>query len=482
MNKIFFLFFIIFLEGYVVLSAELIAIRLTVPFVGSGTDTVSIIIAAVLMPLAVGYYIGGQYKKRKNGSVRKKLLKNILISSIFFLIGLSHVLVEIFFETLNDFGVTNRLLLITIYSLTFLVTPVFLLAQTIPLVSHYFRKEELSQITGKMLFFSTTGSFMGAVFSTLVLMAFIGVHHTAVITIACLSVLYLMLSRKIFTAMPFIMICVALATYAFNNNDVMRSLNIIENNQYNMIKVTERNNGVTRRLSLNNNNSSLYSEIPITFGDDLTPRHTFLYVDHINKHFIDPLMFEDRAYDILVIGAAGFTIGLSDDKNNYTFIDIDKSVKEISEEKFLKQKLTENKKFEATPARAFIHKTQKEGKKFDLIILDAYLGAKTIPEHLVTQEFFLSVKEILKPNGIMAGNFIVSSSFSSAFSIKIDNTLRRVFPNLSRQIVSDYDAWNRDDINASNIIYIYHHHKNTPQDFYSDDKNTIYYDKNKKIE
>jgi len=70
MNKIFFLFFIIFLEGYVVLSAELIAIRLTVPFVGSGTDTVSIIIAAVLMPLAVGYYVGGQYKKRKNTSVR----------------------------------------------------------------------------------------------------------------------------------------------------------------------------------------------------------------------------------------------------------------------------------------------------------------------------------------------------------------------------------------------------------------------------
>jgi len=482
MNKIFFLFFIIFLEGYVVLSAELIAIRLTVPFVGSGTDTVSIIIAAVLMPLAVGYYIGGQYKKNKNQSVRKKLLRNIFISSIFFLIGLSHVLIEVFFETLSDFGVTNRLLQITIYSLTFLVIPVFLLAQTIPLVSHYFRKEELSQITGKMLFFSTTGSFMGAVFSTLVLMAFIGVHNAAVITIACLTILYLMLSRKIFTLMPFVMICVTLTAYAFNNNSVMRALNIIENNQYNMIKVTEKNNGVTRRLSLNNNNSSLYSEVPITFGDDPTPRHTFLYVDHINKNLIDPTMFEDRAFDILVIGAAGFTIGLSDDKNNYTFIDIDKSVKKISEEDFLKQKLTENKKFEATPARAFIHKAKKEGKKYDLIILDTFVSNKSIPEHLATQEFFLSVREILKPNSIMAGNFIVSANFSSAFSVKIDNTLRRVFPNLNRQIVSGYDAWNTDNKNTSNIIYIYHHRKNTPKEFYSDDKNTIYYDKNKRIE
>ena len=57
-----FLFFVIFLEGFVVLSLELLAIRLTIPFVGSGTDTISIIIAAVLLPLAFGYYRGGQFK------------------------------------------------------------------------------------------------------------------------------------------------------------------------------------------------------------------------------------------------------------------------------------------------------------------------------------------------------------------------------------------------------------------------------------
>jgi len=58
-RKLVLLFFIIFLEGYIVLSAELLAIRQTLPFVGSGTDTVSIIIAAVLMPLAFGSILGG---------------------------------------------------------------------------------------------------------------------------------------------------------------------------------------------------------------------------------------------------------------------------------------------------------------------------------------------------------------------------------------------------------------------------------------
>ena len=46
---------IILAEGYVVLSTELLAIRLLIPFVGNSTETLSIIIAAVLMPLAIAF-------------------------------------------------------------------------------------------------------------------------------------------------------------------------------------------------------------------------------------------------------------------------------------------------------------------------------------------------------------------------------------------------------------------------------------------
>ena len=150
MKKLFFLFFIIFLEGYVVLSAELLAIRQIVPFVGNGTDTVSIIIAAVLMPLAVGYFAGGQFKQgRQNltkSTVRQKLLRNLLIAALFFVFALSFVLIERFFEILSDFGVDNRLLSTTLYAIFFIITPVFLLAQTIPktpknVIYSYFNKK-----------------------------------------------------------------------------------------------------------------------------------------------------------------------------------------------------------------------------------------------------------------------------------------------------------------------------------------------------
>jgi hypothetical protein len=87
------LFATIVLEGYVVLSSELLAIRQTIPFVGSGTDTISIIIAAVLMPLAFGYQSGGRFKPgMHNGkyiSIREKLIKNMVISQIILLFGIS---------------------------------------------------------------------------------------------------------------------------------------------------------------------------------------------------------------------------------------------------------------------------------------------------------------------------------------------------------------------------------------------------------
>ena len=48
------------LEGYVVLAVELLAIRQLTPYVGNATDTVAIVIAAVLLPLAFGYEAGGR--------------------------------------------------------------------------------------------------------------------------------------------------------------------------------------------------------------------------------------------------------------------------------------------------------------------------------------------------------------------------------------------------------------------------------------
>ena len=118
------LYIIILIEGYIVLSTELLAIRQTIPFVGTGTDTVSIIIAAVLMPLAIGYYTGGRFRPCKIYgnyiSLRKKLTFNLILSTVILLPGMSLVFMEWFFQNLLvDIGITSRIVQTSLYATFF---------------------------------------------------------------------------------------------------------------------------------------------------------------------------------------------------------------------------------------------------------------------------------------------------------------------------------------------------------------------------
>lgn len=465
-GALFLLFTIIIIEGYIVLSTELLAIRQSIPYVGSGTDTVSIIIAAVLMPLAFGYYAGGRFKSSSKHPIRKKLLFNILISQTILLPGISYAFLGLFFGGLLRAGIDNRLIMTALYSAIFLITPVYLLGQTIPLVSNYFTREKLAMITGRMLFFSTLGSFMGAVISTLVLMSTVGVHNTASLTLILLSALMVLLSKNKTSEPVLLSLTIGLAAILINSNAVMTALKVVENNKYNTVLVAERNG--ERHMILNNNASSMYSATG--------RKHP--YIEFVQKQTIEPIMNASPPKEILVIGAGAFTFGLEDKTNHYDFVDIDSSLKDIAEHFILKQKLTDNKIFHPVPARAYLTATDK---KYDVIFLDAYLGDVTLPEHLVTVEFFKQVKAHLKDDGKVAANFILSPNFENAFSRHVDNTFRAVFPNVSREVMGgDYMLWNENTNAVVNVIYLYKNHLDEDNAVYTDDKNRVFLEKPKR--
>jgi predicted membrane-bound spermidine synthase len=468
-----FLFLVIIIEGYVVLSTELLAIRQTLPYVGNGTDTVSIIIAAVLMPLAFGYYYGGRYKPgRKNGryvSVRAKLANNIIIAALFLLPALSYLPLSLFFYGLSENGINHRIVTTALYALIFIVTPVYRLGQTIPLVSNYFSSEKLSQITGKMLFFSTMGSFLGAVFSTLVLMSFFGVHITVCVVFALLALLVFLIEKKKITEKPLLMLAIAVSAYLMNSPAMMRNLHIIGDNQYNTAIIAAGENGA-KHFILNGNSSSMLLPDGSRGG----------YIAFIEEHYIDPIMTGSTPpKSILVIGAGGFTLGLDDDKNDYTYVDIDPQLKDLSERYFIRKKLGKNKHFVPEDARAWLNHA---GRKFDFVLVDVFFGDVTIPEYLVTREFFQQIRAVVNDNGIVTWNFILSPGFKGRMSQNLDNTLHSVFPHLDRQVITSigkpFNGWDRDENSRRNIIYSWY---NTPDDsihtIYTDDKNAVFFDK-----
>jgi len=469
------LFLIVFIEGFAVLASELLAIRQIIPYTGSGTDTVSIIIAAVLLPLAVGNFMGGRFKPNRNGrfferSVRHKLISNIIIAMMFLVLGLSFPVMKTFFATLFEMDIVNRYVLNSAYALIFLIVPIYLLGQTLPLICHYFSREDIQSTTGKILFASTTGSFMGSVFCTMVLMAFVGVHYTVVIVITALAFLAILLSKKNMIRPVAVAAAIALVALGLNNTYLLKGEGVVANNEYHMVQIlADPDEPNTKTMLLNGNFSARYTEVE---------QKRFRYERFIDTVFLKPVrLSDDEPKDILIIGAGGFVLGLKDKHNNITYIDIDGDLKDITEEQFLNQRLTENKTFEAQPARAYLTKAIQDGKKFDMIIIDVAQGNFTIPEHLITQNFYRQIYNALDDNGIMVANTITSPNFADIFSIKLDNTIRSVFPNVNRQVLTPYNGWADDPSVFSNMIYMAWKRPALSDEIYTDDKNPNFYDK-----
>lgn len=463
-----FLFFVIFLEGYIVLSAELLALRLLIPFVGNATDTVAIVIAAVLMPLAFGYYVGGAARP----PLRRRLVFNLAVSGVILSLGLSHIVMGAFFSALglgNDAG--GRLLATALYALAFLVVPVFLLGQTVPLASNFMRSQNLSLTTGRILFFSTLGSFMGAVFCTIALMPSIGVHYSVSITIACTTLLVLLLSPRLPDRYSTMAVCALALSLVLNSGFAMSSLGIVANNQYNTVQIIEAGTGkdAVRLMRVNNTYASAAYTDPTRQDERVFP-----YIAFLETALITPLRDADGAYDILILGGGAMTLGADDTKNKYTFVDIDPTMEGITENYITGTPLPPNKRFVAEEARAFL---SHSGEKFDLIIMDIYQDRTGVPAHTVTREFFESVKSALKPQGIAAGNFIASPNFSDVYSARLDHTIRAVFPFTNRHINASHDPWDTSPNMQANVIYIMHPAPSETDGLYTDNLNRSFLDK-----
>ncbi len=471
------LYTIIIIEGYVVLSTELLAIRQTIPYVGSGTDTVSIIIAAVLMPLAFGYQNGGKFRPKKCCgqflSIRKKLISNIIIAALILLPGMSALFISWFFPYLGSIGLDNRIIQTSVYSVLFIVVPVYLLGQTIPLVSNYFSSQKLAKVTGHMLFFSTLGSFMGAVFSTLVLMSTIGVHNTVTINFILLSVLIILLSKKKTGMEVLTTLAITLIAIAVNSNGLMTAGNnpMAKDGGFRTEKLILKDNA--RYILLNSDRLKPYD----SYGRKAP------YIEFFEKVAIDPIIISEKPRDILVIGSGSFILGIEDRRNIYSFVDLDEKLLDKAKDLITKEKIGDNKKFLTEPAREFLSNIIKKGKKFDVVFLDSHIGGATIPERLLTQEFFRQIKDVMKDKAIMMASFILSPTFNNPAARNVDNTLRSVFPNLSRVVVNgNVNLWDSDPNILADVVYIYRHENNYVNGtVYTDDKNTVFYDKPKKL-
>jgi predicted membrane-bound spermidine synthase len=450
------------IEGYAVLAVELLAIRQLTPYVGNATDTVAIVIAAVLLPLAFGYEAGGRadFAPGDEAGIRRRLTRNLLLASLVLSFGLSHPFLAAFFQILDGIGLTHRLVQAAVHTSLFLVYPVYLMGQTIPLVAYCSTGASLPRSTGLMLFLSTFGSFLGSVVSTLVFMTFFGVHITVAFTLTLLVLLAGFIGWRTERRSKVALTASALGLYivAVNSPAVMGAYGIVSNNLYSEVRVVTNPAEDSRLLVINNSPSSKVAA---------HPEHRFAYVKYIEQEVLkkrDP----SRPHRILVIGAGGFTIGLEDRINAYTYVDIDPALREVSEEHFLRQPLTPNKAFVPESARAFL---RRNTQTYDVVVLDAYTNRLNLPPDLITREAFAAVRQAVGREGQVIMNIITSPVFADRFSRSIDATIRSVFPFVTRQILPQTQVGS-----VASVLYLARNLRTGTHDIYTDNRNRSFLD------
>ena len=450
------LIFLIFLNGYVSLSLELVVLRQLAFYVGSSAVITSIIMGCFLGFMSLGYFLGAS-EKIKNAKIKNILCISFLIIAFLAFAASSFPLITEYFSWLYSNGIKSSVLQTFVYSLVFLSVGPFLFGFNTTLLSRWLHKYN-TNYTGCIMAWDTIGSVMGSLLTTLILMPFIGVNYT-VILIVFLSIFAALVIKRGYWA-----VCAGLVifilTVLINNNMVQREkYGILVNNANSTISVDKF--GDTKILNMNGLPMSVYNERTGSGAE---------YINYINNNFIYK-MPKDKKYKILVLGAGGFTVGLKDSFNDYTFVDIESSLKDISEKYFLKQNLTTNKKFLIQDASQFLKNTTE---LYDLILLDVYSNSYQIPEGLITIEFMERLKSRIASDGIIIMNMIVSQSFKDNYSKVFDNTFHKAFPyNTQRQVIGFNNPWFGDDL--ANVLYVFYNRKNDGR-IYTINKTPVIYD------
>lgn len=450
------LVFLIFINGYLSLSLELLVLRQLSFYVGSSAVITSIIMGTFLGFMSLGYFLGNS-KKITSKNTRK------ILSFSFFLIGVlaflsgTFALITDYFILMYQNGVYSSIVQTFIFSFVFLSWGPFLFGFNTTLLSRSLHKYN-TNYTGAIMAWDTIGSVLGSLLTTLLLMPFIGVNYTVVL-VCGISFLVSCFIKPRFVYIVLSVVLFGFCTVTNSSFYQYKRFGILEHNANSTISIQEYPEA--RILNMNGLPMSIYRE------DDKTA----FYMDYINDNFIYN-MPRDKKRDILVLGAGGFTAGLKDDFNNYTFVDIEPTLKEVSEKHFLKKNLQFNKKFVVQDASQFLKNTDKQ---YDLIILDVYSNSYQIPEGFITVEFMNRIKSRVAKDGIIIMNVIADPAYRNNYSKVFDNTFHKVFwHNTQKQVIDYMNPWiEKQD---TNILYIYYNKDNDDR-VYTINKTPVIYDR-----
>jgi spermidine synthase len=161
------------------------------------------------------------------------------------------------------------------------------------------------------------------------------------------------------------------------------------------------------------------------FGRQSTGRQTCISLKNpdalvlgYTKMLLGALYLKPEPHNILIIGLGGGSLPSALKKivpqARIQTVELDPSVAKVAERFFGFTPAKDN-TVAIEDGRVFVKRAQKQGKKYDLVILDAF-DHVYVPEHMLTREYLLEVKSLLEKDGVLAANTFSSSRLYDAES------------------------------------------------------------------
>ncbi|MDS1141558.1 fused MFS/spermidine synthase [Pusillimonas sp. SM2304] len=155
-------------------------------------------------------------------------------------------------------------------------------------------------------------------------------------------------------------------------------------------------------------------------------RHTCIELDNPDKMVFGytrmmttALFVKPDPQSVLVVGLGGATLPLALEKilpgAVIDSIEIDPAVARVAE-RFFGYRQGPRQRLFVEDGRAFVERARREGRRYDMIMLDAF-DVDYIPAHLLTRQFLEHVRAILSPDGVLAANSFTTSGMYDRESV-----------------------------------------------------------------
>lgn len=413
-----FLYFTAAVTGAAILVVEILGAKMLSPYVGSSHFVWTAQIAVTLVSLALGYYFGGWLVDRS--ADLQRLYKCIAIAALYlaatvpFVEKVAYAFLNFKLE-MGAFLASNFLFLV----------PLTLLAATGPFLIRVLTQsvQNIGGQVGRLSAVSTLGSVIGTILIGYLLLPYLANSTTMFVTAGTLLALAIIYFAVWARGQKSLAVTIGLGALFLSGSLLIRDEFTAQprsmvrlyngNSNFGQIQVLEHKNS-HRRYYLND-----YLVQNTYDSQEKASMSLFTYMLHELAWAYSPSL-----KNALCIGLGiGIVPGaLAREGVQVDVVEINPAIVPVAKKYFDFDDSAVN--VTIGDGRFFINKSQK---KYDAIVLDAFLGDSS-PSHLMTREAFAEMARLLGTNGVLVinsfGDFRPGRDF---FLSSLDKTLRSVF-------------------------------------------------------